>query len=332
MNNLRHYLIPLYKALHGKAVRLSQTILGEGVFCILIAIWDAVYSIYLGLIGWPLLFHMAAMISLAWLAGSFHFNFLFMLVMPMWYLGYVHGLQKVRLELQIHRKLEVALARDVHTTDVETVVWLNALIQESWMTWLEAYVSKKLHSILQYSLSLCKPRAVSKLVVDRVRIGSSPFVIKSAKVYRNTTDDKDVILELDVSFIAAEDMSVDILACLSRGASMGLGLTGKLYADNLRIEGKLRLGLSVRPLSSSSVNIADLPGAATWVSKALTSAVEAFLVEPYSYVVDLLAIWGTDFGLSNETGKSEVEGMNEVGFAIVEILEGRNLQSADLTG
>eukprot|EP01018_Ginkgo_biloba_P038172 Gb_36530 [translate_table: standard] len=290
-------------------------------------------DLYTAFIGWPFLFHMTLIIPLVWLAGSVRFNFLFMVVVPLCYLAHVHSKQKARLELQIQRRVEQTLVRNLEVTDVETVTWLNALIQESWPSWLEVYLSKNLGRLLQHSLAEHKPRAVSRLVIENFRLGSSPLVVKSAKVYRLATDDKDATLELDVSFFAGEDMRVELLACLSRGASMGLALEGKLYADNLRIEGKLRLGfkfvgyypyvgqlsvafvttpvlgLSVRPLSPCSVDISDLPGLATWLTKSLTTAVESFLVEPYSYVLDLLAKWGTDFGLNNELTKSKVEEM-----------------------
>lgn len=101
-------------------------------------------------------------------------------------------------------------------------------------------------------------------------------------------DGDNAVMEMDVSFVAADDMRVELIAKLKR-ASVGLGLAGKLYGNNLRIEGKLRLGckfvpyypylgqltvafvtvpilgLSVRPLSSSSVDVTDLPGIASWV-------------------------------------------------------------------
>eukprot|EP00850_Spirogloea_muscicola_P002486 SM000009S23615 [mRNA] locus=s9:998642:1001568:- [translate_table: standard] len=145
-------------------------------------------------------------------------------------------------------------------------------------------------------------------------------------------------------------------------ASFGLG--GKLYGNNLRIEGKLRAGvsflpyypyvsrlrlsfvvppllqLSVRPLASNRFDVFDLPGIATWVTKAIKAAVVTTLVEPNALTMDLVKMFGTNYGIDDEkialffmrNGQIKLRKKQEVAFVIVEVLDAKDLIAMDRNG
>ncbi len=249
---------------------------------------ELVGSLYEALLRWPLFLHLVLMLSLLWIAGYHHYNYPFAIIVAIFYLHKVDNVQKERLKIQMQNRMEEKRSKRVRITDAESVMWLNFLLQEMWPCWLERWLSKLVGECLHVNLSHYKPRALNKLVIDFLRLGSSPPVIQSVRVHRVSEDGDNVVMEMDVSFVAADDMRVELIAKLKR-ASVGLGLAGKLYGNNLRIEGKLQLGckfvpyypylgqltvafvtvpilgLSVRPLSSSSVDVTDLPGIASWV-------------------------------------------------------------------
>ncbi|CAK9232577.1 unnamed protein product [Sphagnum jensenii] len=301
------------------------------------------------------------MLSLLWIAGYHHYNYPFAIIVAIFYLHKVDNVQKERLKIQMQNRMEEKRSKRVRITDTESVMWLNFLLQEMWPCWLERWLSKLVGECLHVNLSHYKPRALNKLVIDFLRLGSSPPVIQSVRVHRVSEDGDNAVMEMDVSFVAADDMRVELIAKLKR-ASVGLGLAGKLYGNNLRIEGKLRLGckfvpyypylgqltvafvtvpilgLSVRPLSSSSVDVTDLPGIASWVTKAVQTAVETCLVEPYPLRLDLIKLCGARYDM--DTDKDGIRFMHtgtlkdskDVGFAILEILDGKNLEPKDRCG
>lgn len=249
---------------------------------------EIVGCLYEALLGWPLFLHLIFALSALWLAGYYHYNFPFAVMLAVFYVHKVDSVQKERFSVQIQSRLEERLSRAERVTESETVMWVNFLLQEMWPSWLEKWLSKRVGECLHVNLNYYKPKALSKLVIGFLRLGSSPPVIQSVRVHRLSDNGDNAVIEMDVSFVAADDMRVELIARLKR-ASVGLGLTGKLYGNNLRIEGKLRLGckfipyypylgqltvafvtvpilgLSVRPLSSSNVDVTDLPGIATWV-------------------------------------------------------------------
>ncbi|KAL3678011.1 hypothetical protein R1sor_020967 [Riccia sorocarpa] len=313
------------------------------------------------LCSWPLFLHLLLILSLVWLTGFLQYNYPLVVFTAIFYLHKVDNVQKERLRIQLQNRMEERRSRLVLSTDAETVVWLNAILQECWPSWLERYLSHLITNCLHLNLAYFKPRALSKLVIDYLRLGSSPPVIQFAKVHRNPNAPRgeQAVLELDISFVAADDMKLEMIARLKR-ASMGLGLAGKLYGNNLRVEGKLRLGLkfvpfypylgqltvafasvpvlglSVRPLSSSSVDVTDLPGIASWVSKAIQAAVETFLVEPNPVVFDMIKLCGADYRFDVDKDGTFLRGNlkepKDVGFVILEILECKDLEAKDRTG
>ncbi|KAG6554633.1 hypothetical protein Mapa_003651 [Marchantia paleacea] len=251
---------------------------------------EFIVHMYEALCSWPLFLHLVLILSLVWLTGFMQYNYPLVVFTAIFYLHKVDNVQKERLRIQLQNRMDERRSRLILSTDAETVIWLNAILQECWPSWLERYLSHLITNCLHLNLAYYKPRALSKLVIDYLRLGSSPPVIQFAKVHRNPNAPRgeQAVLELDISFVAADDMKLELIARLKR-ASMGLGLAGKLYGNNLRVEGKLRLGLkfvpfypylgqltvafasvpvlglSVRPLSSSSVDVTDLPGIASWV-------------------------------------------------------------------
>ncbi|KAJ7539396.1 hypothetical protein O6H91_11G090700 [Diphasiastrum complanatum] len=314
------------------------------------------------LLPWPLFLHMIVALSAVWLAGYLQFNFLFCLLSAILYLHSVDSLQKERLKSQIQHRVQQEQTLKLQVTNTETATWFNVLLQESWPSWLERYLSKAVADCLLFNLNCYKPRAVHKLLLDRLRLGSSPPVVHSVKVFRNSNSGDHTILEIDVSFVAAEDMRLELAACLKK-ASVGLGMTAKFYGDNLIIKGKLRLGckfvpyypyvgelsvafvsapnlnLSVRPLLSNSVDVNDLPGIASWVSKALQAAMETCMVEPYPLKLDLIRMFGAEYNLDIDKGGNNkklrpgiANDKREASFAIIEILEGKDLVAKDRSG
>eukprot|EP00850_Spirogloea_muscicola_P011038 SM000067S20315 [mRNA] locus=s67:363479:367079:+ [translate_table: standard] len=249
-------------------------------------------------------------------------------------------------------------------------------------THLRAPFAAVLAETVHLNLNHYKPEALKKLLIHRLHL---------ARTLRATKDGSDAALELDFSFIADRNMGVELLARLKarrplslalgnasgvsdtapvmtavRGgrqlASFGLG--GKLYGNNLRIEGKLRAGvsflpyypyvsrlrlsfvappllqLSIRPLASNGFDVFDLPGIATWVTKAIKAAVVTTLVEPNALTMDLVKMFGTNYGIDDEkvalffmrNGQIKLRKKPEVAFVIVEILDAKDLIAMDRNG
>ncbi|GBG66339.1 hypothetical protein CBR_g58829 [Chara braunii] len=314
-------------------------------------LWCKGESAVESILQWPLFVHLVFVMALIWIAGKFQLNFLFVFTWGVFYLWKVECKQRRRLADQIRRKLQQEMEKRTPTTDSETLDWLNALMEKMWPAFLEQYLSRSVADCLHINLNIYKPKALRKIVIDCLRLGTSPPLIKTAKVYRDPRNGDHAILEIEMSYVAADDMRVELIARLKKA---GLGLSGKLYGNNLRIEGKMRLGfrfvqyfpyvgrlsvsfvdppaigLSVKPLSSNAIDLADLPGIATWLMKALCNVVETTMVEPKPMILDLIKILGTDYGLGYYPvcyGLYPGEA-----FAVIEVLDGKELEGKDRTG
>lgn len=325
-------------------------------------------SLLESLLHWPFFLHLIALMFFEWFAGYVQFNCLFSIFCGAFYLHEVDRRHKERFQAKLKRQMEEDHSKSKPYTDIESMEWFNALMEKIWPSWLELMLSKMVAECLHANLPPFMPQALSKFSVSRLRLGSSHPIIKSAKVYRVHDKvsqsellrqktfplDQEVILELDVSYVSGDDMGVEF-------STKMMGIEWRLVGNNLSVEGKLRLGLkfvpyypyvallkvsfaetpelrlSIRPLSSNSVDVLDLPGVASWVHRSMRESITEAMVEPRQLEFDLLKLLGADYGGTTalhfmKDGHIRHPKHVEVAFAIVEVLEAQGIEQKDPNG
>ncbi|KAI5064200.1 hypothetical protein GOP47_0020870 [Adiantum capillus-veneris] len=299
---------------------------------------------------WPLFPHFFLVVLLLWLSSSFPLTCpLFAFASALFYLYIVDTEQKKWLRARLERTCREEERAHLHhcSQDDSVEAWLNVLLHACWPAWEAGPICRTLEARL---VELLEPKNV---VVERIRLGASPPLVRSCTMWLPRSDQHhhegveqcDAALDMDLSYVAGDDMGVVL--------TVPVGYFGaKLFCDNLKIDCKLRLGLkfvayfpyvsylsvasltvpklslSVRPLSSNSLAVTDLPMIASWVTNSLHMAIQTCgLVHPEKWEFDFIQWWGTDFGFG-----PTLSATNGECYAILEILEGKNLMAKDFSG
>mmetsp|Transcript_8555 Transcript_8555/g.31610 ORF Transcript_8555/g.31610 Transcript_8555/m.31610 type:complete len:1022 (-) Transcript_8555:111-3176(-) len=267
------------------------------------------------LLMWPLAFHVIPALWAVWYVRdrpllTCAFSFL--------YLRMVESMQRARLvsKLRIEKDKEKWLKPAPGT---ETAHWLNAVLAKMWPIWLEPWLSRLIVRHLQELLSKVRPKGVQTLQLEHFSLGSKPPIVHSAMAFQrqlsgdvsqassNGSGDH-AFLELALTFTAAKDMNIALRAVLRQ---LKVSLPLKLYATDLQISGKLRLGvrfipkapfighlsicfaappttsLQLKPLAANGINVMDIPLLSQWADGLLRQLLDSKMVEPNQVQIDV---------------------------------------------
>lgn len=244
-------------------------------------------------------------------------------------------------------------------SDSETVRWLNHSMEKIWPICLEKLASQEiLMPIIPWFLEKYKPWTAKKATIQQLYLGRNPPVFTEMRALSQSSDDDHLVLDLGLSFLSAEDMSA-ILSVQMR-KRLGFGMRTNLHITGMHVEGKVRVGvrflgekpfvrrirlcfeevpyfqMTVKPIFSHGLDVAELPGIAGWLDKILTYAFEQSLVEPNMLVIDVEQLLGA--AQSSELDPKSlgkwfhVDGKQPVAFVKLEILEGADMKRSDPNG
>ncbi|KAH7442647.1 hypothetical protein KP509_03G097600 [Ceratopteris richardii] len=298
---------------------------------------------------WPLFPHLLLAFSLFWFCTFFSLVNPFVAIAgALFYIYTVDEQQQKWLRVRLERIWrEEGPSQSHQSNHGESVqAWLNVLLRACWPAWEAGPLCRTLEARL---VELLEPK---KCTLERVNLGSSPPVVRSCTMWLPHSDQQhhdplvkyDAFLDIELSYIAGDDMGIVV--------TVPMGYFGaKLFCDNLKFDCKLRLGmkfvayfpyvsylsvafltvptlnLSVRPLASNGLAVTDFPIIASWVSNSLHTIIQTCgLVHPEKWEFDFLQRLGTDYGLGPIANAAAGH------YAILEIIEGKNLMPKDFSG
>lgn len=245
-------------------------------------------------------------------------------------------------------------------SDSETVRWLNHSMEKIWPICLEKLASQEiLMPIIPWFLEKYKPWTAKKATIQQLYLGRNPPVFTEMRALSQSSDGDHLVLDLGLSFLSAEDMSAVLSVQMRK--RLGFGMRTNLHITGMHVEGKVRVGvrflrekpfikrirlcfeevpyfqMTVKPIFSHGVDVAELPGIAGWLDKILTYAFEQSLVEPNMLVVDVEQLLGVAQSSELDSKKSlgnwfHIDGKLPVALVNLEILEGADLKPSDPNG
>ncbi|KAE8653820.1 C2 domain-containing protein [Hibiscus syriacus] len=234
--------------------------------------------------------------------------------------------------------------RFIVLSESESVNWLNHATEKIWPICMEQIASQKiLLPIIPWFLEKYKPWTAKKVVVQHLYLGRNAPLITEMRVLHQWSDDDDLVLELGLNFLTAEDMSAVLAVKLRK--RLGFGMWAKLHITRMHVEAKVLIGMkfvqqwpflgrlrlcfveppyfqmTVKPIFTHGLDVTEVPGIAKWLDKLLSLAFEETLVEPNTCFC--LCTPGNWFSVHEKQPPAQVK---------VEVIEAADMKPSDLNG
>ena len=201
----------------------------------------------------------------------------------------------------------------LHRDGSETADWWSEVLRSFWEGWLEFWLNRLLTRILTNVLAKVRPSYLETLEITTFRLGDHPPRVQSSRCWRG--NEGETILEWDLLW-HTKDMQITLSAKVG-GRKFAVPVPLRVYVSDLRIAGKFRLGLfwtrrkggpylqklrlsfvdmpehsvAIKPVTSSFVDVRDLPGVDTAIENALNKLFTNLLVEPNAVTWDVERWW-----------------------------------------
>jgi hypothetical protein len=201
----------------------------------------------------------------------------------------------------------------LHKDGSETADWWSEVLRSFWDGWIEFWLNKLLTRILTNVLAKVKPAYLESLEITTFKLGDAPPKVNSSRCWRG--NEGETILEWDVVW-ETKAMNITLSAKVG-GSKFAVPVPLRVYVKDLRIAGKLRLGLFwtrrkggpylrrlrvsfvdvpehsvvIKPMTSSFIDVRDLPGVDSAIENALNKLFTNVLVEPNCVNWDVEKWW-----------------------------------------
>uniref|UniRef100_A0A8D3EEQ3 Extended synaptotagmin 2 n=1 Tax=Scophthalmus maximus TaxID=52904 RepID=A0A8D3EEQ3_SCOMX len=96
----------------------------------------------------------------------------------------------------------------VHFPDVERVEWLNKTVKQMW-PYICQFVEKLFHETIEPAVKESNSH-LSTFCFSKIDIGDKPLRVNGVKVYSENVDKRQIIMDLQISFVGNTEIDVDI--------------------------------------------------------------------------------------------------------------------------
>lgn len=201
----------------------------------------------------------------------------------------------------------------LHKDGSETADWWSEVLRSFWEGWLEFWLNRLLTRILTNVLAKVRPAYLESLDITTFKLGEAAPRINSSRCWRG--NEGETVLEWDLVW-QTEQMQIALSARVG-GTKFAVPVPLRVYVSNLRLAGKFRLGLfwtrrkggpylsklrlsfvdmpehsvAIKPVTSSFIDVRDLPGVDTAIENALNKLFTNLLVEPNAITWDVEKWW-----------------------------------------
>ncbi|CAH2036588.1 unnamed protein product [Thlaspi arvense] len=297
-----------------------------------------------------LIHHIVIVLLFLWFISSLDRSHGFFYFLSLIYLYLVHERYVMRLKRQLQFEERKQANQRRVLTDSESVRWLNYAVEKIWPICMEQIASEKiLGPIIPWFLDKYRPWTAKKAVIQHLYMGKRPPLLTDIRVFRQSTGDDHLVLELGMNFLAADDMSAILAVKLRK--RLGFGMWTKLHLTGMHVEGKVLVGvkflrrwpflgrlrvcfaeppyfqMTVKPIFTHGLDVAVLPGIAGWLDKLLSIAFEQTLVQPNMLVVDM-----EKFVSPKPENWFFVDEKEPAAQVLVEVVEASDVKPSDLNG
>uniref|UniRef100_A0A7N9AXF3 Extended synaptotagmin-like protein 2b n=1 Tax=Mastacembelus armatus TaxID=205130 RepID=A0A7N9AXF3_9TELE len=96
----------------------------------------------------------------------------------------------------------------VHFPDVERVEWLNKAVKQMW-PYICQFVEKVFHETIEPAVKVSNSH-LSTFSFSKIDLGDKPLRVNGVKVYSENVDRRQIIMDLQISFVSNTEIDVDI--------------------------------------------------------------------------------------------------------------------------
>nr|XP_043896869.1 extended synaptotagmin-2-A [Solea senegalensis] len=137
----------------------------------------------------------------------------------------------------------------VHYPDVERVEWLNKTVKQMW-PFICQFVDKLFRDTIEPAVQSANPY-LGSFCFSKIDMGDKPLRVNGVKVYTENVDKRQVIMDLQISFVGNTEIDVDIKKYYCRA---GIKSIQALLYSLMAVGPKESLDLSVLHLGRTSRN------------------------------------------------------------------------------
>uniref|UniRef100_A0A8C5I3U2 Extended synaptotagmin-2-A-like n=1 Tax=Gouania willdenowi TaxID=441366 RepID=A0A8C5I3U2_GOUWI len=112
----------------------------------------------------------------------------------------------------------------VHYPDVERVEWLNKTVRQMW-PFICQFVDKLFRDTIEPAVKGANPH-LSTFCFSKIDMGDKPLRVNGVKVYTENVDKRQVIMDLQISFVGNTSIDVDIKKFYCRAGIQSIQLHG----------------------------------------------------------------------------------------------------------
>uniref|UniRef100_A0A8C7YXD4 Extended synaptotagmin-like protein 2a n=1 Tax=Oryzias sinensis TaxID=183150 RepID=A0A8C7YXD4_9TELE len=184
----------------------------------------------------------------------------------------------------------------VHYPDVERVEWLNKTVKQMW-PFICQFVDKLFRETIEPAVKGANPH-LSSFCFTKIDMGDKPLRVNGVKVYTENIDKRQVIMDLQISFVGNTEIDVDIKKYYCRAGIKSIQLHGSLRVvmepllGDMPLIGALTVFFLQKPLLDINwtglTNILDIPGLNGLCDGIIQDIIQGYLVMPNQIKIPLV--------------------------------------------
>ncbi|XP_058637739.1 extended synaptotagmin-2 isoform X2 [Onychostoma macrolepis] len=200
-------------------------------------------------------------------------------------------------ESTVKQELEATeLPSWVHYPDVERVEWLNKTVKQMW-PYVCQFVEKLFKETIEPAIKEANAH-LSTFSFTKIDLGDKPLRINGVKVYSENVDKRQIIMDLQISYVGNTEIDVDVKRYYCRAGIKSIQLHGVLRVilepllGNMPLVGALSLFFLKKPLLDINwtglTNILDIPGLNGFSDHMIQDIISTYMVLPNRITVPLI--------------------------------------------
>ncbi|XP_037613034.1 extended synaptotagmin-2-A isoform X2 [Sebastes umbrosus] len=184
----------------------------------------------------------------------------------------------------------------VHFPDVERVEWLNKTVKQMW-PYICQFVEKLFHETIEPAVKESNAH-LSTFCFSKVDMGDKPLRVNGVKVYSENVDQRQIIMDLQISFVGNTEIDVDIKRYYCKAGIKSIQIHGVLRVvmepllGDMPLIGALSVFFLKKPLLDINwtglTNILDIPGLNGFSDNLIQDIIYSYLVLPNRITIPLV--------------------------------------------
>ncbi|KAK7163508.1 hypothetical protein R3I93_007535 [Phoxinus phoxinus] len=185
----------------------------------------------------------------------------------------------------------------VHFPDVERVEWLNKTVHQMW-PYICQFVDKIFRETIEPAVQGANAH-LSTFTFSKIDMGDKPLRVDGVKVYTENVDKRQIIMDLQISFIGNTEIDVDIKKYYCRAGIKSIQLNGVLRVvmdpllGDMPLIGALSVFFLQKPFLDINwtglTNMLDIPGINGLCDSVIQDIIYSFLVLPNKITIPLVS-------------------------------------------